>query len=746
MSDEMKKYDPAEEAAVDNIPEAAEPVADAPSVSEPAAADAPAVKKKPFGIFAIVGVAVVAIVVALVLIIGGGKNPPDNTPSDGETSDNTPPVHVHEFIPLEIKEVTCEEDGKETLQCACGETQENVYTALGHDMQPNGGIEASCTRNGMNYFKCANCGKSTSEVVKKLGHEFGDPVEASRFSYCTREGCSMSEPAFPKSGKYTDTLSFTFGDADKEALDAKHNEILAILEAAEAYDADKHAYAESGALADEYAAAEVIYEEYSDLIYLARDQYSIAMTFYYCDKPGQDYETIYDEMSEFYTDLVSKYYSLSQPWYDSKYRDFFFYGATEDEIKAFLADSNAYANPEYAQLQARNTEIEIAFNNIEDTATDPLVCTLFYEVVQNNKRIAEILGYDNYLEYAYENVYDREYTYLDVAQFTEYVVTYMAPIYNKVLAEHIANMSNGASYTQKQIDEFYAVVSESFFTNVKSNVLFNDYIDMMEMAFTSNPDKLYSFSDALNDLCVDGNLFRGKKDSAYVTYLYGNKIPVVYFGAGYDSPVTVSHEFGHYMNEIYNQSEYNQSYDLLETHSQGNEMLFIYFVKDYVSSTAYKLSETYQMYSTLASVISALRVDAFEQAIYLDSYDGYFADIIMADGVISADEYDLLYESIGKDFGLNDGADDLKYWRYGMTISSPCYYVSYSVSAINSLQLYAKIYSDGFDAAKDSYLKLFTYTDVDPEMDMDEVLEYAGLKSYTSEDLYKELYNMFMNR
>jgi oligoendopeptidase F len=221
---------------------------------------------------------------------------------------------------------------------------------------------------------------------------------------------------------------------------------------------------------------------------------------------------------------------------------------------------------------------------------------------------------------------------------------------------------------------------------------------------------------------------------------------VVYFGNGYDTPITVSHEFGHYMNEIYNKSEYNQSYDLLETHSQAHEMLFIYYAKDYLSATGYRLAETYQMYATLSSVITALRVDAFEQAIYLDSYDGYFASKIMADNTITSDEYDLLYESIGKDFGLHDGADDLNYWRYGMTISSPCYYVSYSVSAINALQIYSKIFSDGFDAAKDSYLKLFTYTDVDPDMTMDEVLEYAGLVSYKDEALYQSLSEFFENK
>ena len=38
-------------------------------------------------------------------------------------------------------------------------------------------------------------------------------------------------------------------------------------------------------------------------------------------------------------------------------------------------------------------------------------------------------------------------------------------------------------------------------------------------------------------------------------------------------------------------------------------------------------------------------MDCFEQAIYLDSYDGCYSDVIMADGTITEDEYDLLYVS-----------------------------------------------------------------------------------------------------
>ena len=160
---------------------------------------------------------------------------------------------------------------------------------------------------------------------------------------------------------------------------------------------------------------------------------------------------------------------------------------------------------------------------------------------------------------------------------------------------------------------------------------------------------------------------------------------------------------------------------------------------------AYKLVETYQLLNTLYIIMAAVQIDCFEQAIYLNSYDGPNSDIIMADGQITYDEYDLLYSSLSEYLDIDPDYRDNTYWRNGMTISSPCYYISYSISAINCLQLYANIYVDGFEFAKESYLKLFTYTDENPEMTTEEVLVYAGLKSYNDEELYKKIFNFYKN-
>jgi hypothetical protein len=81
-----------------------------------------------------------------------------------------------------------------------------------------------------------------------------------------------------------------------------------------------------------------------------------------------------------------------------------------------------------------------------------------------------------------------------------------------------------------------------------------------------------------------------------------------------------------------------------------------------------------------------------------------------------------------------------------MTITSPCYYVSYSVSAISVLQLYEVAKTESFDVAKEQYLKLFTYVDENPEMGMNDLLGYAGMLSFKDEQLYVSLNEYFLKK
>ena len=655
------------------------------------------------------------------------------------------PPHVHEFVLSETDsvKVSCEADGKEVKVCSCGEKQETVIPATGHDMQVAMESKPTCTGTGSTDYKCSNCGKMQYNNYEALGHNYEENAsEPSRVKRCLNEGCTSCMWGEYES-KYTEQLTFHFTKEDEAAIDAKYDEVKAMVEAAAKYDPALHGYAETGALAEEYKIVDAAHTELYDMVMNAMSQQQLAMIAYYCDMKNTELEETYSYMMDYQTNVIAKFYTLSRPFYDSCYRDFYYYGMTEEEINAFLFDSDAISNPEYTALKERNNVIE---QQVVAPDFDPAkLPELYAEFADNNNKMAQLMGYDNYLEYAYENVYGRDYTYQDVAQLSEYVKTYISPVFAQVYK----TWSTLTGYTQDDLNKYYDQVQTPFFSTLEGNTLVNDYIDLM--AFTSNPDKNIAFSDEFNKLMSEGNMFRGDYDGAFVTSIYSQNLPIAYFGKGYDNCFTIVHEFGHYMNEVYSgeiyaDSDYSQSYDLLEMHSQGNELLYLCYLEanSNYPEIAHTLIRTHALDNMLYSGMAGFTIDTFEQAIYLDEYTGLGADEIMADGTITADEYNTLYTYICTDYGVEEALSG--YWSYGMTVTSPCYYVSYSVSAISVLQLYEVAKTEGFDVAKEQYLKLFTYTDENPEMGMNDILSYAGMLSFKDEQLYVSLNNYFLKK
>ena len=660
------------------------------------------------------------------------------TPDVGDEQPEEQPPHEHEFVLSdESKKATCSRDGNNVYVCSCGERKEEAVAAFGHDFKVTSVTEPSCTVAGGTKMKCNTCGTSTTEKTPAIGHNFAEFEEYSRLIPCLNDKCSYAKLA-EGDGKYKEQLAYKFQESDIEQFDVILAEIGALIEAADEYDPALHAYVEGSELEAAYLELEDKYYELDDILEYVTAQYQLAQVEYHVSMKD-DKKANLDYISELRTDLVVRFYSYSQAIYDSMYRDYFYYGMTEEEIRAFIYESDAINNPEYKTLVDRNNEIELEFTGIADPATSDLVPVLYAEFVANNKRMAEILGYDNYLEYAYENIYDRDYSYTEVKNVAEYAKTYLSSVYTGIYNKWNTVTVPGA-YTDEQYMMYKTYILDSFFTSFDSNKYVNDYIDTMSIVSATGRE--VSFSDEFNGLMSNGNLFRGQYNAAYVTNIYGANIPIAYFGLTNSSAFTIVHELGHYMNEVYNTENYSQSYDLLEMHSQGDEMLFLAYLTscEDINRADLVIAETYELLIILDTVMNALAVDTFEQAVYTDVYNGAYSAEIMADGVISADEYDLLYESVLVDLGIKE-YNTTTYWRY-MTITSPCYYVSYSVSAVSVLQLYAMAQTD-FDAAKESYLKLFTYVDEltedDDYMTTDEILEYAGMYSFNDEELYRYL-------
>lgn len=659
----------------------------------------------------------------------------------------------HDFQETDKVEASCTTDGSVSYVCtSCGFTTTETTAATGHNYVTTVLTKPNCARTGLNKHTCSNCGDVQTEWLPTTGeHTYDESVGASRILKCTEPLCGVTYIR-EFDGEYKKQIVYTFSDADLEEFNKVYGELENIIKVADKYDASLHAYSESGELYSKYVAMEAKYEELYEILEYVVGQYQIAQIEYYQDMNNVEKQNIVSYITGVRADLVTQFYSFAKPIYDSMYREFYYYGMSEPEINAYIADTDSISNPEYTELNKENSDIELKFNSISDPGTSPQTPDLYAELVENNKRIAELMGYENYLAYAYESVYGRDYDYTDVVEVATYVKEYIVPVFHYFYNAWYGLWPAGyVSDGERAL--FLSQVQDSFFDSYTSNVYLNDYIDLL--TFDSNPDKQISFSDEFDKMFENGTYFRGEYEGAYVTYLYGVNTPIAYFGPGYDNPFTVVHEFGHYMNEVYNQDVPSQSYDLLEMHSQGNEILFTAYLKTALKgngSYITQLVEYYNMLNMLSTVIAALSVDTFEQAVYTDTYAGTYAELIMADGVISSDEYDTLYKGILIDFGAytDDGNDENDlvpptYWRY-VTISAPCYYVSYSISALSVLQLYPKAAED-YNAAVDSYLKLFTYTDElgeDENMTTAEVLEYAGLYSFTDEELYASIYDYFI--
>ena len=661
----------------------------------------------------------------------------------------------HNYQVTKEQAPTCTADGYTSYSCTyCGKNyKEKGEKATGHDNTSSVLKTPTCSSDGLNKLVCNKCGAVGSERVPATGvHVFDESVGESRILKCTTPACGeVYIREF--NGEYKKLLVYSFSDEDLAAYNALLAEFREIISSAEAYDPAKHGYEanKNGPLHEAAEAMEAKYEEIYDVLVFVTGQYQIAQVEYYLDMKNTTKTANLEFIGTLRTQILSEFYSFSKPIYDSMYREFYYYGMTQEEIDEFISDSDSVGNEEYTALNNRNTEIERLVEGMSNPGSNLQFTELYAEFVANNNRIAELMGgYDNYVEYAYANVYDRDYDPADTAKVVEYVKQYIVPVLKYAYNAWYGLWPSGyVSDSERNI--FYSQILNSFFDNYDSNVLLNDYIDLLVLE--SATGEQVSFSEEFDKLFANGNYFHGEAgksyEGAFVTTIYDYDIPIAYFGPGYDTPFTVAHEFGHYMNEVYNKGMYSQSYDLLEMHSQGDEMLFLYYLSDKLAGDyTYKLVESYNMLNMLSTVIASLSVDTFEQAVYTNTYVGTFDDVIMADGQITHDEYDLLYKGVLIDLGgySDDGNDDndlmpLDYWRR-VVVSSPCYYVSYGISALSVIQLYPMA-AENYDAAIDAYLKLFTYTDVNPYMTTEEILKYAGLYSFTEEELYVSIYNMF---
>lgn len=475
------------------------------------------------------------------------------------------------------------------------------------------------------------------------------------------------------------------------------------------------------------------------------EQNDIASVLYNVSGDSTDYDT----STTWYYDLLNKYVDIivkANSSTNTAIKNGLSKKVAPDDIQYALGEGTGDAS----KIREEIDNILSQYNN-EITSESPNTTTiagLYEQLVNKNNQLAVLYGYDNYMTYAYENVYNRNYTPTQTKAMSAFVKQYIVPLYTSINAkfETAYNALDGNDATDADINLYKGLMFDSLFTKTTSKYFdeVKDAIDLISNYFkyldNSNDVMFY---DAVEDLFKNGNYFVGQVEGAFTYYMPQVGNTILYFdntdyGEGYyhcySNSFTFVHEFGHYYENVHNLTKSGErplSFDFCETQSQGNEMMFLAWLgSNTTASKGYNAVKYSQLANMLQTVLNATAIDEFEQAVYTGSYEGYTT--------LNANNYQDLYDTICTKYGINDKENGNTYWM-GVCFDNAAYYISYAMSALPSIEIYAKAVDKdgGVDVARTAYLTLFT----NASTDYNTVLAAAGLHNAFEEALYTELTN-----
>ena len=331
---------------------------------------------------------------------------------------------------------------------------------------------------------------------------------------------------------------------------------------------------------------------------------------------------------------------------------------------------------------------------------------LYIELVELWQQEARSAGYDSYTDYAYENIYVRDYTAEDTQRFCDAVKPIAREYYSDL---YYSDMYYASDAVRPSLDG-EALIS-----------LLGDYLpridDSLLIPWTAMTERgLYDVSEAAS----------GRYDGAYTTNLLLWHSPFLYAtldGSCYDL-TTITHEFGHFcdywLNPQTNVFTQVDNLDLSEIHSNALQALFTAFYGDIYSKNA-EVAEFINLTDLLENIIDGCIYDEFQRRIFA-----------VADE-LTPERINEIHLQVCQDYGMYYEGDYL--WDSGWVYIShnferPLYYFSYAASAMAALQVWDMAQTD-FDAAVDVYLDVLSRGSYDAGYL--QVMDETGLMRFTED-------------
>lgn len=430
---------------------------------------------------------------------------------------------------------------------------------------------------------------------------------------------------------------------------------------------------------------------------LSTDNY-LALYDYYLNVNNEEASEISAKKEELYRNEYSNACSLFKEALLSDYADTF----TEyigTELAEGFADFTELTDEEN-QLLDKQTELAQKYDSLSSDGADyDEIKQLYIETIKNNNKIANYYGYDNYAEYAYSQLYLRDFTIDDISSISDEVIYNILPL--------------------------FAAYSNDVFDNGSIDNIYDENTDTGKTKFTNLRNCIESISpelDASLDHLLKNNLYdvdysKDKLSVGFTANLPSYNDGYIYYSS--DNTVsdysTIVHEFGHF-NHIYNTKAdtFNSSsiLDVQEIMSQGLQLLFYDYYDQLVGDGNGEALSEYTIYELLVNILHAFAVNDAEYNCYTETD----LTVQKLDDIWN-DAFDKYYLSLDETF---DSWTDISH-----VFTSPFYYISYGTSALASFEIFTKAQND-FASGVDKYLTISALSD---DITFTEALSMAGLKN-----------------
>ena len=405
----------------------------------------------------------------------------------------------------------------------------------------------------------------------------------------------------------------------------------------------EYVYAFYGAYHDfytNYALADIYYcKDMTDLYW--EDEYT------YCLENGTDVDALLDQIQRALAACPLKSELEREEYFGPGFFDAFRGESFWTEEFTALMEQEAQLVSRYYDLSAQ--ALEAADEQTYYAVYGTQMGQLFVEMVALRQRIAEEAGYPDYLSFAYDFYYDRDYTPQQAQLLLEEIRVELVPLYRQTAMSDVWELGRAECF-EKQTYDYVKNCAAAMGGTVQ------EAFRLMEAA------DLYDISYGENKYNASFEIFL---TSYFEPYVFLNPSLSVY------DQLTFAHEFGHFCNDFASGGSV-AGIDVAEIFSQGMEYLSLCYGEATAELQKLKMADCLSIYVEQAAYAS------FEQQVYSLTGEDLTAENIYA-----------LYEQTGNSYGFDVWQwDSRSFVQVTHFFTNPLYVISYVVSNDAALQIY----------------------------------------------------------